>query len=32
MLESDVAAAAESDRKHETVAVENEGYGFRNVL
>ncbi|KAK9234432.1 major facilitator superfamily domain-containing protein [Lipomyces kononenkoae] len=30
--ESEVAAVAEDNGKHQVVAVENEGYGFRNIL
>ncbi|KAK9358369.1 hypothetical protein V1504DRAFT_435837 [Lipomyces starkeyi] len=30
--ESEVAAAVEDDGKQQTVAMENEGYGFRNIL
>ncbi|KAK9364711.1 major facilitator superfamily domain-containing protein [Lipomyces kononenkoae] len=30
--ESEVAAVADADGKHQIVAVENEGYGFRNIL
>ncbi|KAK9350017.1 major facilitator superfamily domain-containing protein [Lipomyces doorenjongii] len=30
--ESEVAAVVEGDGKQEVVAVENEGYGFRNIL
>lgn len=30
--EREVAAVEEADEKHQYVAVENEGYGFRNIL